>query len=113
MVEVDGEVWGSVAKWLELTGLVKQLLRLKQPKPVSRAFGTRNMAHIARTLGRLRSLGLVEEATLGNVRYVYLTERACKLLALLGCKPEGLACGDAALKLLKSAGTREELSSVR
>jgi len=113
MVEVDGEVWDSVAKWLELTGLVKQLLRLKQPRPVSRAFGTRNMAHIARALYRLRSLGLVEEATLGNVRYVYLTERACKLLVLLGRKPEELACGDVALKLLKSAVTREEISGVR
>ncbi|UNQ72932.1 hypothetical protein [Infirmifilum sp. NZ] len=42
MVEVSAEVWESVARWLELTGLAKTLWRLREPKPLSRAFTTRN-----------------------------------------------------------------------
>jgi len=37
----------------------------------------------------------------GNVRYVYLTDRACSLLALLGYSIEEVACGDAALRLIR------------
>jgi len=35
------------------------------------------------------------------VRYVYLTEGACGLLALLGCGIEEVACGYAALRLIR------------
>jgi len=90
-----------VARWLELTGLAKTLWRLREPKPLSRAFGTRNTRHIASALGRLRSAGFVREAVVGDVRYVYLTERACGLLALLGYSIEELACGEHALKLIR------------
>jgi len=100
MVEVSGEVWDCVARWLELTGLAKTLWRLRQPKPLSRAFGTRNTRHIAAALERLRSAGFVREAVMGNTRYVYLAERACGLLALLGYSLEEVACGDAALRHL-------------
>jgi len=92
-----------VAGWLELTGLTKTLWRLREPKPLSKAFGTRNTRHIASALERLRSAGLVKEAVVGDVRYVYLTERACGLLALLGYSPEELACGEQALKLIRRA----------
>ncbi|UNQ73742.1 hypothetical protein [Infirmifilum sp. NZ] len=37
----------------------------------------------------------------GDARYVYLTERACGLLVLLGYSLEELACGDAALRLTR------------
>jgi len=37
----------------------------------------------------------------GNVRYVYLTERACGLLALLGYSIEEVVCGEAALRLIR------------
>jgi len=94
MVEVSGEVWKSVAGWLEATGLAKTLWRLREPKPLSRAFGTRNTRHIASALDRLRSAGFVREAVVSNVRYVYLTERACGLLALLGYSPEEMVCGE-------------------
>jgi len=104
MVEVDREVWGCVARWLELTGLTATLWRLRQPKPLSKAFGTRNTRYIASALDRLRSAGLVKEVVVGDVRYVYLTERACGLLALLGYSAEELACGDAALRLLRRSG---------
>jgi len=101
MVEVSGEVWESVARWLELTGLTKTLWRLRQPKPLSKAFSTRNTKYIASALERLRSAGFVKEAVVSNVRYVYLTERACGLLALLGYNLEEVACGEAALRLLR------------
>jgi len=101
MVEVSGEVWESVARWLELTGLTKTLWRLRQPKPLSKAFSTRNSRYIASALERLRAAGLVRETVVGNVRYVYLTERACGLLALLGYSVEEAACGESALRLLR------------
>jgi len=101
MVEVDREVWESVARWLELTGLTKTLWRLRQPRPLSRAFGTRNTRYIASALEKLRSAGFVKEAVVGNVRYVYLAERACGLLLLLGYNLEEVACGDAALRLIR------------
>jgi len=41
---------------------------------------------------------------LANARYVYLTERACGLLALLGYSLEEVACGEAALRLLRRGG---------
>ncbi|PLJ77104.1 hypothetical protein [Infirmifilum sp. SLHALR2] len=105
MVEVDREVWESVARWLELTGLTAMLWRLRQPKPLSRAFATRNTRHIASALERLRSAGFVKEAVVGNVRYIYLTERACGLLSLLGYSIEEVACGDTALRLLRHCGS--------
>jgi len=37
----------------------------------------------------------------GDTRYVYLTERACGLLVLLGYSIEEVACGDAALRLIR------------
>jgi len=40
----------------------------------------------------------------GDVRYVYLTERACGLLALLGYSIEEVACGESALRLLRRGG---------
>jgi len=101
VVEVSGEVWGSVARWLELTVLTKALWRLREPKPLSRAFATRNSRYIASALERLRAAGLVKEAVVGNVRYVYLTERACGLLALLGHSIEEAACDEAALMLIR------------
>jgi len=101
IVEVEREVWESVARWLELTGLAKTLWRLREPKPLSRAFGTLNTRHIASVLERLRSAGFVREAVVGNTRYVYLTERACGLLALLGYSSEEVACGDTALRLIR------------
>jgi len=104
MVEVSAEVWESVARWLELTGLTKTLWRLREPKPLSRAFGTRNSRYIASALERLRAAGLVREAVVGDVRYVYLTERACGLLALLGYSIEEAACGESALRLLRRGG---------
>jgi len=55
IVEVDGEVWDCIARWLELTGLTKTPWRLRQPKPLSKAFATRNSRHIASALERLRS----------------------------------------------------------
>jgi len=84
MVEVGAEVWESVARWLELTGLAEAPERLREPKPLRRAFGTRNSRYTASALDRLRSAGLVKEAVVGDTRYVYLTERACDLLVLLG-----------------------------
>jgi len=33
MVEVDREIWESVARWLELTGLTKTLWRLRRQSP--------------------------------------------------------------------------------
>jgi len=54
-------------------------------------------------LKRLRSADLVKEAVVGNARYVYLAERACGLLVLLGCNPEELACGGQALRLIRRA----------
>ncbi|PLJ78494.1 hypothetical protein [Infirmifilum sp. SLHALR2] len=81
-VEVSGEVWESVARRLELTGLTKTLWRLREPKPLSGAFGTRNTRRTASASERLRSAGLVREAVIGDVRYVYLTERACGESAL-------------------------------
>jgi len=101
MVEVDREVWGCVARWLELTGLTKALWRLREPKPLSRAFGTRNTRRIASALERLRSAGFVKEVVVGDARYVYLTERACGLLVLLGYNLEEVACDDAALRLIR------------
>jgi len=83
MVEVSGEVWESVAKFLELTGLVKTLWRLREPKPLSRAFATRNTKHIASAQERLRSAGFVKEAVAGDTRYLYLNDCARGLLALL------------------------------
>jgi len=83
MVEADREVWESVARWLELTGLTKTLWRSREPKPLSRAFASRNTRYIASALERLRAAGLVRGAVAGGTRYVYLTERACGLLALL------------------------------
>jgi len=103
MVEVDGEVWESVARWLELTGHARTLWRMRKPKPLSRAFGTRNTRHIASALDKLRSAGLVREAVVGDVRYVYLTGRACSLLALLGYSLDEVACGEAALRLIRRA----------
>ncbi|WP_460025128.1 hypothetical protein [Infirmifilum sp. SLHALR2] len=50
MVEVSGEVWESVARWLELTGLTKALWRLREPRPLSRAFAARNSRHTAAAL---------------------------------------------------------------
>jgi len=35
----------------------------------------------------------VKEAVVGDARYVYLTERACGLLALLGYSLEEAGCG--------------------
>jgi len=93
MVEVNAEVWESVARWLELTGLTKTPWRLREPKPLSRAFATRNSRYIASALERLRAAGLVREAVVGDVRYVYLTERACRLLILLGRSTEKIPCG--------------------
>jgi len=40
------------------------------------ALATRNTKHTASALESLRSAGLVREAVAGDVRYVYLTERA-------------------------------------
>jgi len=104
MVEASAEVWESAARWLELTGLTKTLWRLRQPRPLSRAFGTRNTKYVASALERLRSAGFVKEAVVGNVRYVYLTERACGLLLLLGYSSEEVACGESALRLLRRGG---------
>ncbi|PLJ77219.1 hypothetical protein [Infirmifilum sp. SLHALR2] len=104
MVEVDREVWESVARWLELTGLAKTLWRLRQPKPLSRAFGTRNTRYIAGALERLRAAGFVKEVAVGDVRYVYLAERACGLLLLLGYSVEEVAFGESALRLLRRGG---------
>ncbi|PLJ77356.1 hypothetical protein [Infirmifilum sp. SLHALR2] len=101
MVEVGAEVWDCVARWLKLTGLARTLWRLREPKPISKAFATRNTRHIAVALERLRSAGLVREAVVGDVRYLHLTERACSLLVPLGYSPEELACGDAALRLIR------------
>jgi len=103
MVEVDREVWDCVARWLELTGLTKTLWRFRQPKPLSKAFGTRNSRYIASALERLRAAGLVREAVVGDVRYVYLTEQACALLALLGYSVEEAACGESALRFIRRA----------
>ncbi|PLJ76912.1 hypothetical protein [Infirmifilum sp. SLHALR2] len=55
MVEVDREVWESVARWLELTGLTATLWRLRQPRPLNKAFAARNTRHITSALERLRS----------------------------------------------------------
>ncbi|UNQ73608.1 hypothetical protein [Infirmifilum sp. NZ] len=101
MVEVSAEVWESAAGWLELTGLARTLWRLREPKPVSRTFATRNIRHTASALERLRSAGFVKEAVVGDVSYVYLTERTCGLLLLLGYSPEGLACGEVALRFIR------------
>jgi len=49
----------------------------------------------------LRSAGLVREAVVGDMRYLYLTERACGLLALLGYSVEEVACGESALRLIR------------
>ncbi|PLJ77412.1 hypothetical protein [Infirmifilum sp. SLHALR2] len=98
---MDREIWDCVARWLRLTGLAKALWRLRQPKPLSRAFGTRNTRYIASVLERLRLAGLVKEALVGDVRYVYLTERACGLLALLGYSLEERACGEQAFRLIR------------
>ncbi|PLJ77133.1 helicase HerA-like domain-containing protein [Infirmifilum sp. SLHALR2] len=103
-VEVSAEVWASVARWLELTGLTKTLWRLRQTRPLSRAFGTRNTRYIASALEKLRSAGFVKEAVVGNVRYIYLTERACGLLVLLGYSVEEAACGESASGLLRRGG---------
>jgi len=92
-----------VARRLELTDLAKALWRLRQPRPVSKAFAMRNTKYIASALERLRSAGFVKEVAVGDTRYVYLTERACGLLALLGYSPEELVCGDAALRLIRRA----------
>jgi len=101
MVEVGAEVWDCVARWLELTGLTGALWRLRQPKPLGRAFGTRNTRHIASALERLRSAGLVKEVVVDGARYVYLMGRACGLLALLGYSLEEVACGYVALRLIR------------
>jgi len=101
MVEVSAEVWDCVAGWLEPTGLTKTLWRLRRPKPLLKAFGMRNTRHATSALERLRSAGLVREAVVGNMRHVYLTERACGLLALLGYSIEEAACGDAALRFIR------------
>jgi len=37
----------------------------------------------------------------GDTRYVYLTERTCSLLALLGYSPEEALCGDTALRPIR------------
>jgi len=79
------------------------LWRLREPKPLSKAFDTRNTRHIASALERLRSAGLVREAVVGGTRYLYLTERACGLLLLLGYSIEELACGEQALRLIRRA----------
>jgi len=100
MVEASAEVWESAARWLEPSGLAKALWRLRQPKPLSKAFGTRNTRYVASALERLRLAGFVREAVVGNVRYVYLTECACGLLLLLDYSLEEVACGDAALRHL-------------
>ncbi|PLJ77983.1 hypothetical protein [Infirmifilum sp. SLHALR2] len=91
---------GLRREWLELTGLVRTLWRLRQPRPVTKAFGTRNSRYIASALERLRSAGFVKEVVVGDTRYVYLAERACGLLLLLGYSPEELMCGEAALRLI-------------
>ncbi|UNQ73560.1 hypothetical protein [Infirmifilum sp. NZ] len=100
IVEADREVWGSVARWLELTGLAKTLWRLTQPRPLSKAFSTRNSRYIASTLERLHAAGLVREAVAGGTRYVYLTGRACgkAALRLIRCGA-GAASGVASLWL--------------
>jgi len=92
-----------VARRLELTDLAKALWRLRQPKPLSRAFAMRNTKYIASALERLRSAGFVKEAAVGDTHYVYLTERACGLLALLGYSLEEVVCGDTALRLIRRA----------
>ncbi|PLJ77271.1 hypothetical protein [Infirmifilum sp. SLHALR2] len=103
MVEVSGGSGGAWRGWLELTGLARVLLRLREPKLLGKAFGTRNTRHIASALDKLRSAGLVREAVVGDVRYVYLTGRACSLLALLGYSLDEVACGEAALRLIRRA----------
>ncbi|WP_460025521.1 hypothetical protein [Infirmifilum sp. SLHALR2] len=40
---------------------------------------------------------------MGNTRYVYLTERACGLLLLLGYSIEEVGCGESALRLIRRA----------
>jgi len=50
-------------------------------------------------LYRPRERGLVE-----NACYLYLTEKICGLLALLGYSNEELACGEATFRLLKHDG---------
>jgi len=47
IVGFSGEVWESAARWLELTGLVRTLWRLRELKPLSKAFATRNTRHTA------------------------------------------------------------------
>jgi len=37
----------------------------------------------------------------GGTRYVYLTERACGLLVLLGYSIEEVVCGESALRLIR------------
>jgi len=89
--------------WLELTGLTRAPWCLRQPKLLTEAFGTRVTRHIAATLERLCPAGFVKEAVVGNVRYVYLAERACNLPVLLGYSIKEVACGDAALRLIRRA----------
>jgi len=101
IVEVGAEIWDCVARWLELTGLTRTLWRPRQLMPLSKAFATRNSRYIASALERLRLAGLVKEAVIGNVRYVYLTGRACGLLVPLGYSSEGLMRSDAALRLIR------------
>ncbi|PLJ77140.1 hypothetical protein [Infirmifilum sp. SLHALR2] len=101
MVEVDREVWNCVARWLELTGLTRTLWRLRQPRPLSNSFSTRNSRYIAVALERLRSAGLIKEAVVGK-RPLRLPHRgACGLLVLLGYSSEELMCGKATLRFIR------------
>jgi len=43
----------------------------------------------------------VKEVVVGDTRYVYLAERGCGLLALLGYSIEEVACGEVTLRLIR------------
>ncbi|WP_460025202.1 hypothetical protein [Infirmifilum sp. SLHALR2] len=43
----------------------------------------------------------MKETITGDVRYVYLTRRACNLLALLGYSIEEVACSKSALRHIR------------
>jgi len=75
IVEASGE-GESIAKWLGLTDLTRTLWHLRQLRPLSKAFGTRNTRHIASAFERLCTAGFVRNVV-GDVHYLYPAACLC------------------------------------
>ncbi|UNQ72670.1 hypothetical protein [Infirmifilum sp. NZ] len=55
-------VWKSVSRWLKLVSLARNLWRLRQPKPLSKSFATKNTRQTASGPERRRLADFVKRS---------------------------------------------------